>query len=203
MGAIAWTTSELELIKKQTLNDLRPSYYSITNRNLIQISSDFEGYLILQGADDKKKLLTWMSDVSKINVENKEQNEILTTFLGIRGQDADDRITELDIKLNKYADMQADLITDGNDPSRYGSIVELSLMIRAISKSLDSIAIQREQAFHEKNMVVLLSKIADNEKVDENTQKELTSWQTVASTYKGQTDKKKSSAGKSASGGVF
>ena len=67
MGNIVWNTSELESIKKQTLGNLRPLYYSMTNKKYLQISDDFEGFLILQSADEKRKILNWISDITKIN----------------------------------------------------------------------------------------------------------------------------------------
>lgn len=201
--SINWSTSELEAIKKQTLKDSKPSYYSLTNKNYIQISEDFEGYLILQGGDQKQKVLTWMSDVSKINNDTKDQNAILNRFLEIRYQDTSDRITELDEKLNKYSEMQTELITDGTDPSRYGSIIEINLMVKCISKSIDNINLQREQAFHEQNMVTAVQNAIQNEQVSDDTTKELTSWQTIMSTYKGQTSKSGSKVSKPSMGGLF
>ena len=201
--SIAWSTTELEAIKKQTLKELKPSYYSLKNKNYIQISEDFEGYLILQASDDKQKILTWMADVSKINNDTKSQNELLTRFLEVRSADADARIEELDEKLNKYDDMQSDLITDGNDPSRYGSIVELSLMVTSITNSVDNILIQREQAFHEKNVIATITDILTDDNVTEDTTKELTSWQTIMSTYKGEKNKPKSKVSAASTGSVF
>jgi len=201
--SITWSTSELEMIKKQTLKDLRPSYYSPTNKNYIQISEDFESYLILQPSDDKQKLLTWITDIDKINNDVKDQNELLGRFIVVRDEDANDRILELDEKLNKYADMQATLITDGKDPSRYASLIELSLMVESISKSLDNINIQREQAFHELCMVRSIENTLNAEKITDEYKSEITSWQTIISSYKGQTSKSGSKVGKSMPGGLF
>lgn len=200
---ITWNADELEEIKKQTMKDLRPSYYSIQNRNLIQISEDFEGYLILQGADDKQKIITWMADVGKINNDTKDQNDLLAKYLEIRGTDADDRITELEERLNKCSEMQANLITDGKDPSRYGSIFELSLMIQSVTKSIDNIMIQREQAFHEKNVIAAVTNKVKSETVDDESKRELDSWKSILATYKGQTNKSSSKTGKTSLGGVF
>jgi len=201
--AITWSKEELDAIQKQSMKDMRPSYYSITNKSYIQISEDFEGYLILQASDDKQKILTWMKDVSKINNDTKDQNELLSRFLQVRSDDTTARIDELDEKLNKYDEMQTDLITDGKDPSRYGSIMELSLMVTSITKSVDNILIQREQAFHEQNMIATITYILDNEKITDDTKKELTSWQNIISTYKGQANKSKSNVSKASTGSVF
>jgi hypothetical protein len=46
--AITWNTDEIEKIKNQTRKERRPSYYYVPNRNMVQITEDMEGYLILQ-----------------------------------------------------------------------------------------------------------------------------------------------------------
>jgi len=198
---ISWSTSELEEIKKQKMGDLRPSYYSTTNKNFIQISEDFEGYLILQNSSDKQKILTWISDVEKIDNNTKDQNTILDKYMTIRSDDADARITELDAKLNNYDDMQTSLITDGTDPARYGTIVELSQMITSISKPLENISIQRDQAFHEKNIILAVTNKIKSEQISDESSKELDSWKSIMSSYRGQSSKSGNSVGKNPIGG--
>jgi len=203
MGSIVWSTAELENIKKQTLGNLRPLYYAPANKRYLQISNDFEGYLILQSAEEKRKILTWISDITKINNDIEDQNTLLQRFMDVRSADADDRISELDEKLNNFSEMQAELVTDGNDVARYSSIIELDSMVRSISKPLDNLLIQREQAFHEKNIIAAVISNIKLEKITEDTKKELSSWQTVVSTYKGETQKQKSKTGVASAGGVF
>jgi len=199
--AITWSTSELEQIKQQSLGDLKPSYYYLPNKNMIQISEDMEGYLILQYQEQKQKVLSWIKDITKIEIENKDRDALLTTYLETRLTDTGERITELDIVMNQYADMQSELITDGNDSSRYATIMDLNLMIRSLARPVDMINMQRDQAFHEQNVVTALKNILDNNKSDTDTEKELSSWQTVISSYKGQAGKstKKVSAAKTGS----
>lgn len=202
--AIVWTTDEQKKINDQSLNELKPSYYYVPNRTFIQISEDMEGYLILQDQEEKQKILSWIKNLSSIETENQDRDTLLETFLGIRLQDTEDRIAELDTVLNQYAEMQTDLITDGDDSSRFATIMDLNLMLRSISSSVDMIMIQRDQAFHEKNLITALSDILAANKSDDDTQKELSSWQTVVSSYKGQSGKSASKkAGISKLGPVF
>jgi hypothetical protein len=187
--AITWNTDEIEKIKNQTLNELRPSYYYVPNRSMVQITEDMEGYLILQDQEQKQKLLSWIKNVTKIETSNEKRDQLLATYLEIRQQDALDRITELDEVLNQYADMQAELITDGDDSSRYATIGDLNIMLRSITKPVDVINIQRDQAFHEQNVTTALQNLLEANKSNTDTQKEISSWQSVISAYKGQTAK--------------
>jgi hypothetical protein len=199
--AISWSTEELEKIKNQSLKNLRPSYYYLPNKNLMQISEDMEGYLILQDQEQKQKLLSWIKDVTKIETENKDRDALLATYLDIRLEDTQARMDEMDEVLNNYAEMQADLITDGDDPSRFATIMDLNLMTRSISRPVEMITMQRDQAFHEQNVTTALKNTLEVIKSDKDTEKELSSWQTVISAYKGQKGKSGSKkAGKATTG---
>lgn len=186
---MAWSTEELEKIKNQSLGDLRPSYYYLPNKTMMQISEDMEGYLILQDQEQKQKLLSWIKNVTKIETENKDRDTLLATYLDIRVEDTQARMDEMDEMLNNYAEMQAELITDGEDSSRFATIMDLNLMVRSISRPVEMITMQRDQAFHEQNVTNSLINLLEANKSDKDTERELSSWQTVISSYKGQKGK--------------
>ena len=69
-------------------------------------------------------------------------------------------------------------------------------MIRSMARSIARIKVYREAAFHEETMVNLLTGALEVEKTNEETKKELSSWQTVLSAYEGQESKSGSSKDK-------
>jgi len=188
--AVNWNTSELDKIKQQMLDD-KPQYYLLPNKLMVPISEDMEGFLILQTQEQKQKILSWIKKVTSIQTANKDRDALLDTYLQVRLQDTTDRISEMDTVLDGYSKMQNDIVTDGDDSSRYAGIIDLNLMIRSISRSVNMITMQRDQAFHEQNLTKLLQLLLTSNKIDDDTQKELSSWQNVLSTYSGQTSKEK------------
>jgi hypothetical protein len=62
-------------------------------------------------------------------------------------------------------------------------------MLCSITKPVDVINIQRDQAFHEQNVTTALQNLLEANKSNTDTQKEISSWQSVISAYKGQTAK--------------
>ena len=95
--AVEFTPDELDLIGQQSLPEVeRPTYYSSVTQNFKPISSDFEGYLILQPQNQKQRALTWIKDAADIEVDNGEQSELLINYLVIRQEDAAQRVNELD-----------------------------------------------------------------------------------------------------------
>jgi hypothetical protein len=192
-----FSNAELEIINKARLpKEARPSYYSSAQRDFVQIDENFEGYLILQDKEQKQKGLTWIKTAGDFEVQNKDHDELLAEYLTIRREDAEARMEDLDAKLNEYIEFQAGVLTDseGTDPSRFATINEVNVMIRSLSRSIHRIKILREASFHEQTMVNLLEKSLESEETNEETQKELSSWQTVMSTYKGQDSKSGSSS---------
>jgi len=187
--AVNWSAEEIEKIEKQSLQDLAPYYYYPLSKSMRQIDTDMEGYLILQPKDQKQKVLEWIKNVVKIENDSVDRDFLLQMYFKTRLEDVDARIEELDTTLNKYAELQGELLSGNDDPSRFASIIDLNQMIRSISRMVDSISIQRDQAFHEKNLTNILNNLLDLNQSNEETQKELKSWTAVVSAYPGQNSK--------------
>jgi len=184
---IQFTTDELGKIEKQkkATPDL-PTYYSASTQNFVAIGRDFEGFLILQSTEQKQKLLKWLGEVDKIQIENIERDELLTRYLNLRVADTEIRITELEEQLKGFDEFKTSVFTSGEDTSRFASIVELDLMLQSLQRPLSEITLQRDLAFHEQNMANLLLKRQERAKTDKSAQRELRSWQSVVTTYPGQ-----------------
>jgi hypothetical protein len=183
-----FSTSELESIKKQTKPDSKkPFYYSAQQRLPAQISNNFEGFLILQKTDIKQKALAWIKSANSIEEKNKERDDLLIEYSAIRKQDSEERLIELDQRTSDFNSFRSNFVTsDGSDPSRFANIPEVVLVLNSLQKPVDSIFIQREQAFHELNLIAVTDTKITIEKTTTDTLKELNSWQTVISAYRGQ-----------------
>lgn len=185
---IQLTDAEKLLVESQRLPD-RPDFFSASLQRDQEITEDFETYLILQPTEDKQVIQDWITTSAEIQEENLDRDELLERYLGIRVEDATARITELDIILNNFDNIQRRLLTVGDvdqDPSRFAQVFDIGLLIQSLQKPVDEVNIQREQAFHERTFVTLLTDKLDLSKTTEDTQAELESWQTVISTYEGQ-----------------
>jgi hypothetical protein len=188
---MAFTTEEKEQINAQALPAKdRPSYFSSIARDERQITEEFENFLILQNQTQKQSSLDWIGKALDIEADNEDRDAILTTYLGIRATDASERVTELDEKLEDFNTFVTSLLRkegeQGSDPSRFANVEELNIFVQSLQKPLSKITIQRDQAFHEQNMVGLLGRRLEQEQTDENSRQEIESWQPVISTYAGQ-----------------
>lgn len=187
--AVNFSIDEITKIDKQKKpTEGLPFYFSSANKSSIQVGRDFEGFLILQSIDQKQILLKWLQQVNDIEQDNTDRDDLLDQYLVLRNADAESRIVEVDLQLNGFDEFRSSLFGDGTDPSKYAEVVELSAMVQSMQRPIDEITIQREAAFHEKNLVKLITDRRINSKSDKNTQKELKSWQSVITTYPGQKD---------------
>ena len=182
-----FSVSEIGLINAQRVPEPdRPVYFDARQKIELPISSDFEAYLILQSMEQKQKIQKWVTFASGVEKDNTDRDELLTTFLSNRTIDSTARMEEIDEVLDNFEQMKAELLSDGEDPTRFAEIVEVNVLARSLQRSVDEIAIFRENAFHEITMANIVSKRLESTKTDENTQKELESWQDVVSFYQGQ-----------------
>jgi hypothetical protein len=185
--AVNFTPEELEIIGRQAKpTTMLPTYYSSQSKSSIPVGRDFEGFLILQNIDQKQQVLTWLREVNSISEENTDRDELLIRYIGLRSADADTRIAEIDEQMKGFTDFKSNLFSNVEDPAKFAGLVELNVMLQSLQKPVSEMASQRDLAFHEKNMAALTLTRLQRSKNDEDTQRELRSWQTVITAYPGQ-----------------
>jgi len=185
-----FTTDEQALITKQSLPIAkRPSYFSKDFQREEQIGQSFEAFLILQRSSQKQISMDWIDRALDIEVDNEDRDTLMTTYLAGVNEDAIARVTELDDRLENFSAFMGSLFQNESEtggPSRFSDIAELNIFVQSLQRPLDKLTIQRDQAFHEQNMVTALQIRLTQEQTDENSRKELESWNDVLATYEGQ-----------------
>lgn len=181
---IEFTENEVNLIvaNRKPLAE-KPSFYNSQTKEEQKISDDFEAYLILQEKSEKQKILQWIRRTIDIQIDTADRDKLLETYVGNRKKDAQLRLSELDVESQKFAAFREDLAASGD--RRFDSVIELNLLTSTLQKPIDQLVIQRDSAFHELNLIAILETRLSEELSDENTKKELDSWQTVLSAYDG------------------
>jgi len=185
-----FTTDELALIGEQALPDKeRPSYFSKAFQREEQIGESFESFLILQRGSQKQISMDWIDRALDIEVDNEDRDILMTTYLEVVNDDAITRVAELDERLENFGSFMTSLFQDESEtggPSRFSDIPELNTFVQSLQKPLDKLTIQRDQAFHEQNMITNLQVRLEQEQTDENSRAELESWNNILATYEGQ-----------------
>jgi hypothetical protein len=182
-----FTNDELITISSQRRPaGLKPLYYDSVQKSLTTISDDFEGFLILQASESKQKALAWITDATKLDTKRADQNVILEEYIAIRNTDAAVRVSEISKVMTTFDNFKSDFLTDGSDTSRFADISEVNIFLQSVQQPLGDIATRRERAIHEQNMAKVQGSKLALSKVTSDTIRELESWQTIMSAYKGQ-----------------
>jgi len=180
---IEFDTAEQALIDQQSVPDnLLPLYYVPDTDSEYQISTDFESYLILQPASQKQAILAWMQYLQDLELVSIDRDTILTLYLNLRANNAATVISDIEGVTGNFDDFKANLVFD----DRFQNLVELNLVSRAMQRPMDEIIIQQELAFHEQNMALLIQSALDSQAFSTQTAQELSNWQIVFGTFKGQ-----------------
>lgn len=181
-----YSNQELQIINAQRFPDAeRPSYYSSRQKKFLQISRDFEAYLILQTTDSKEKTTSWISRVSEVKADNKDRDDILERYLTVRKTDADAVKAELDEELGGFIQFKSSLFADAEDTDRWSDVGEIQQLIAALQSPMDELALRRELTFHESTIAALLLEEVSKQGVKTTYDTELNSWLEVINLYPG------------------
>lgn len=188
-----FTDKEVIVINAQKkLSAELPQYFNSATKTNTPISRDFEAYLILETQEHKQKSLSWIKDVQSISQDSTDRDAILKTFATNRLADANATIKELDSTLKNFDAFKAGLFNIG-DSNDFASVFEVSLLAQSLQRPLDEIKFLRDRAFQEKVISNIQLDRLDRSGFNSDTQKELASWQTVISSYPGQSGSDQSS----------
>jgi hypothetical protein len=183
-----YTDAETKLInsyKKKT--DELPTYYYAVTKVDTPISRDFESYLILESKEHKQKTLSWIGNVQSITKNTVDRDALAKTYLENRRTDAVTTFNEIDASIKNFNEYKKGLFNVG-DTHNFAEVLEVSLLAQSLQRPLEEIVFARDRAFHEQIMTnIQISRIKRNA-VTTDTQKELSSWQTVVNAYPGQSD---------------
>lgn len=181
-----FTAEELKIIRQQRKsNEDLPKYYSAESKAETQISRDFESYLILQSPAQKQKILSWIKEATKIQKPRVDRDELIKRYMANRIADADARISDLTTQTTKFESLRSELIGDSTDVNRFADVIEVGIMVNSLQRPIDELLSLKERAYHDKVMATVYSiRFAATEN-NKDTQRELSSWQTVVSAYPG------------------
>jgi len=182
-----FSPEEKDLIDKQKKpTEQMPYYYLARRKTLIQISEDFEAYLILQTAAAKAKIQTWLKKTSDANLARADRDEILKRYLDLRKVDSQKVIESIDKKLDSFDEFKTSLLGTPEDANRYASVTELNEFTEVVQRPVDELTLLRETAYMEQNITALADKYLTEYGVSKDTQREINSWKTVFASYQGQ-----------------
>lgn len=178
-----YTSTELEYIRKnRKKTEEKPTYYNSSTDQTEIISDEMEAYLILQKISTKQKILQRLRKNIKDNSDYTDRDAILTVMLQNIETDTAKKLTELDAETENFTEFKDSIL---NDDRRFDDLIELNRLLTVINTSIEELSFQRDQAFQDSNVGIILGDKLQTSKSDDKTKKEYDIWQKVISAYQG------------------
>lgn len=180
---VDYTQSELGYIRKnRKKSEEKPAYYNSATDQTNIISDEFEAYLILQKVAAKQKILQRLRKNIKDNSDYTDRDAILQDLISNINKDVELKLTELDKETENFSEFKQSIL---DEDRRFDDLNELNRLITVINTSIEELTFQRDQAFQDGNVSLILDERLQLAKSDEKTKKEYDVWQKVISAYQG------------------
>lgn len=180
---VDYTTTELDYIRKNRKpSGEKPLYYNSSTDQNEAISDDFEAYLILQKVSTKQKLLQRLRKNIKDNSNYSDRDAILKEMMDKITSNSDLILAELDTETGNFAEFKQAIL---DEDRRFDDLAELNRLVTVINTSIAELSFQRDQAFQDSNVCLILGDKLQVAKSDDKTKKEYDIWQKVVSAYQG------------------
>ena len=171
---------KLKVQKRKKSDKELPKYYDATLRKEIQISRDFEAFLILAPEELKTRALDWIKRVEKLQSVKKDRDAL--TLLVLK-QEVSNTILKLDTlegKMEGYNKFREQFQT----MTEFSTIPEVTRFIQDLQRVIPELSMERSRAFFDQTVAVVED--ARNKLKGEISQENLTqlqSWSNVIASY--------------------
>lgn len=145
--ALNLTAAELQEVSQRRKTE-RPSYYNAALDRDIQISEDFEAFLILTPTVQKKQAVSWIGQTATLKQRQYDIDLLMLESIQKESESAQAAKAELDAQLATFQLFRESLST-----GKFATIPELSTMLRDLQFGLDDLIFVKERIEHLKAML--------------------------------------------------
>lgn len=164
---------------KQRSQDELPEYFSSELNKRVKISREFEAYLILAPSDLKSSALEWIKNAVKINKSNKLRDDLSKILVDQELSNAKLKLDEYDSQLKNFQNFRQNFQTN----TEFAAVPEVQLFITGLQSVMDEISLNRDRAFFDQTVGLVMQRFGDRTSVSNAEVEELQSWSAVISPY--------------------
>lgn len=169
------------LTQKQKSQQDLPFYYAADLKKDIQISRDFEAYLILSPAELKTSALSWINKAVKLNKPNKLRDELTTISINQELKNSQAKLDAYESVLGDFNKFRKNLESE----TIFSSVPEVQLFITDLQGTIEELVVGQQRAFFDNTVAKVLQRNQPAREVTQAKLEELQSWTTVISAYLG------------------
>lgn len=169
--ALTLTTEEQEKVNSNRKEE-KPTYYSSAFKKDIEISDDYEAFLILADSSTRISMQSLINDSSTFKDENAERDELLEKALDLDESDATGALTEIQATLTQFNTLR-DKITIEN---KFSNITEIGLILSDLQRSIGELTSLQDRLQHASIMGGINRIKVNQDFTTEDDAKQLKSW---------------------------
>ena len=174
------SAEEIDLVKSKQLSvDELPSYFSAILKTEVQISRDFEAFLILAPSELKTTSLDWIQKAVDLHKNNKLRDDLTDITVEQELTNAELKLKEYDKQLQGFQDFRQNFQTN----TEFSGVQEVQLFLTDLQRVIDELSLGRDRAFFDQTVSLVMQKFGDATNISDPQVEELQSWTSVISTY--------------------
>ena len=186
---------ERQLISKH-IKAARPTYFSSSFGEEVQISEDMEKFLILTPPDARNNTVAWLQDSNKKTKDKEDRESILKEALSAELQDSKAMLDEADAGLTQYDNFRTSYFKNvipessgsvgtglKSKQERFAEVAEVGQALSDLSRSVEEFLVVRDRAKHLHVLASVLQARLSQGTVTANDKRQISSWATPFTAY--------------------
>lgn len=149
----------------------RPTYYNSKTGQDVNISEDFESFLILLPKATKKQGVTWLTQSVTLRQRQLDRDLLLREAISSETDDANAVLLELSLQTLAFTQFR-----DAVKAGKFAETAELGLMLGDMQAGLDEELMYEERQNHLKKLLAVVEQDLNSLGLDANTIQQTQSW---------------------------
>lgn len=171
------TREEQQRVKAKRQND-RPSYYSADLEDDVEISQEFETFLILQGSSRNRDTVEWLTKTSDLAQNRNGRDGIIQEAIDFDRKDNEALESEIEDELSAFEKFREEF-----QSGRFSSTVETGILLSDLQKPAAEVFFEQARAKHLSNMHRFAEGRLRNQGITGGQARQIQSWITPLLTY--------------------
>lgn len=178
--ALTLTDQEAQVVqqKRKNVDDL-PTYFNADLQTNVQISRDFEAFLILAPDDLKTSAINWIKQATDLQKTNKDRDALSDLAIAQEILNATNKMNALDAVLGDFNDFRSSFQTD----STFADIPEVQQFLFDLQRVIEELVNSRDRAQFDSVASQVIQRGDDRLVITNPEIQELQSWTGVLSQY--------------------
>lgn len=156
----------------------RPKYYNAALKTSLEISEDFEAFLILSGDAQNKAASEWVSKAADLALDCSDRDGVLNEWVSSEIEDVTATLQEVNEEIAAFNEFR-----DAFKAQQFGSVVEVQMLLTDLQAQAAELFFSQRRFQHRLVMLMKLQDLLLSNGVTTGQLRQTTSWIGPLSAY--------------------